>query len=61
MFRNFSTGVAGVLKLNQIDLGQAEQLCTLSVPTYSCMYSTVQHPGAGRASVEVSLTLVKNL
>ena len=28
---NFQTGVAGVLKINQIDMGQAEKLPTLSV------------------------------
>ena len=39
-------------------LDQAEQLRTLDVHIYSCLYSIVQLTGASLASVEVSLTLV---
>ena len=35
-----------VVKLSKIGMGQAEQLCTLSLNMYSCLYSTVQLPGA---------------
>ena len=34
-------------------LGQAEQHCTFCVHVFSCVYSTVQLPGASLASVEV--------
>ena len=53
------TGLVGVLKINQMGLDHAEQLRTLDVHMYSCLYSTVQLTGASLASVEVSLTLVK--
>ena len=53
------TGVPEVVKLRIMDLGQAEQLCSLSVHMYSCLDSTVQLPGTSLASVEVLLTLEK--
>ena len=39
-------------------MGQAEQIHTLSVDIYSCLYSTVQLPGARLASEEVSLKIL---
>ena len=54
------TGVVEVVKLSKMGLGQAEQLRTLSVDMYSCLYSTVQLPGASLALVEVSLICPPN-
>ena len=51
------TGVAEVVELGKIGLGQVEQLRTLSENMYGCLYSTVKVPGDNLASVEVSLTL----
>ena len=51
------TRVAGGVKSSKMGLGQDEQLCTLSVDMFSGLYSTLQLPGAGLASVEVLLTL----
>ena len=34
--------------LAKFGLGQAEQLCTLSVDTRGCLYATVQIPSASR-------------
>ena len=55
--------MAAVVKLSKMGLGQDEQLhnCNVSVDMYNCLYCTVQLPGSSLASVEVSLTLWKNL
>ena len=56
---NSRTGVAEVVKLSRMGLGQAEQLYTLILNMYGCLYSTVQLSGDSLASVEVSLTLLE--
>ena len=42
-------------------LGEAEQLCTLSVDMCSCLYATVQLAGASLAVAEVSLRLLEEV